>query len=374
MKILFCDNSMRGLINFRLPVIKHYLDQGHAVIMIYPKATHEESLENKLPLGVKVIQAPLKPSSMNILADLKFLKFLYSVYKKERPDITCHFTIKPNIYGTFAACMAGVKCKINMVAGLGYVFNRDGIGKAVVRWLYKLGLHRSNMVITLNLSNYNQLLQEGYILPERSIIFECGEGVDLSLFEHTRNEYSTLRFLMVARVLYDKGYSEFVEAGKTIRAKHPEISFELVGPIDTTSPMRVPKEVIDSDVEHGYISYLGVTNDVPSIVGRPGVVVVVSSYHEGMNRAIMEACAMGRPVITSDIPGCKEMVENGVNGYTVPPKDAPALVEAIKRFISLSEEQKVAMGEAGYKLAKQMYDIRFVLDKFDYLLKKLGIL
>ncbi len=178
-------------------------------------------------------------------------------------------------------------------------------------------------------------------------------------------------FLMVARVLYDKGYQEYVDAASIIRQKYPNVSIELLGATDFSSPMGVPKTVLEKDVADGKLNYLGVTNDVPSYLKRKKVVVVVSSYHEGMNRALMEALAMGKPIITTNIPGCKEMVDEGVNGFLVPPKDSISLAQAMEKYINLSDEEKDKMKRASYQKAVEQFDVKHVLKRYDEIIEEM---
>ncbi|MDO5760796.1 MAG: glycosyltransferase [Bacteroidota bacterium] len=177
--------------------------------------------------------------------------------------------------------------------------------------------------------------------------------------------------MMVARVLYDKGYQEYVDAAEIVKKKYLNIDIELLGPLDETSPMGVPKSVVEQDVKANKIKYLGVTNDVPSYLRRDGVVVVVSSYHEGLNRSLMEACAMARPVITTNIAGCRETVEQGVNGYIVIPKDKQSLAEAMIRFIELPQKEKQEMAENSYRKAVRCFDVKIVLKKYDEIISEL---
>lgn len=368
MKILFCDNSLRDLLNFRGEVLRHYAEQGAEILLVAPPTCPFESESRQ----IRYIPVSVERSGMNPFSDLAYFGQLLRIYRREKPDIIFHYTIKPNIYGTLAAKIAGCK-RVAMVAGLGYMFTGNGIGKRLGRLLYKIGLRNANRVLVLNRSNLDQLVTQKFILPERAVLLSGGEGVDLSRFPYVENRFETVRFLMVARVLYDKGYSEYVEAASRVKRQYPDIEFGLLGPLDETSPMAVPRSVVEKDVDEGKITYFGVTNDVPSYLSRDGVVVVVSSYHEGMNRSLIEACAMARPCITTDIPGCRETVDDGINGYLVPQKNAQALADVILRFIALPQSEKQAMSKASRRIAEERFDVKTVIEIYNTIIKSLNV-
>ena len=168
------------------------------------------------------------------------------------------------------------------------------------------------------------------------------------------------RFLLVGRMLADKGYYEFVEAARIVRAKHPEVHFQLLGTVDPSYPLNIPLDRIYEDVDSGAVEYLGTTDNIQAEEGKRGTVVVLPSYHEGMSRALMEALSMGKPVITTDIPGCRETVEEGKNGFLVPKRDGKALAEACFRYIALSAEEKEAFSLHSRKMAEEIFDIEKV--------------
>lgn len=370
MKIIFVDNSLLMLCNFRLDVAEYYMSKGHHCILCYPLSTETEELKQRISEKMTLAPISCDPSKISPKSDWGYYKELRALYKQVQPDIIFHYTIKPNIYGTIAAKSLGLKC-VDMVAGLGYMFEGSGLKKIIGRAMYKFALKRADYVITLNQTIYNFLLRRNYVNKEKFELFEGGEGVNLKKYPYSENSFETIRFLMIARILYDKGYSEFAEAAGLVKKKYPNVVCELLGPFDEISPMGVPKSVVEQDIKNGKINYLGVTNDVPSIVKRPGVVVVVvSSYHEGLNRALMEGCAMARPLITTSIPGCREIVDEGVNGFLVPKKNAQALADAMIRFIELPEKQKKAMAEASYKKAKATFSLEDVLKKYDAILDR----
>ena len=171
-------------------------------------------------------------------------------------------------------------------------------------------------------------------------------------------------FLMIARILYDKGYQEYVEAARIIRKEFPDVEFWLLGKIDNEYPNHVPEEVVRQDHDSGIIIYLGYVSDVRSIIHKADCIIHPTFYNEGLSRVLMEAMALRKPIITTDIPGCRETVEKDYNGYLVPPKDVEALVLAIKRFLSLTEEERLAMGRHGREKAERQFDVRKVIEVY----------
>lgn len=364
MKIIFCDNGLRGLLNFRGSIIEYYLNKGYDIVLVYPSVTHEESLEGRIPHGCKCYQTSMIPTGMNPIKDIFLLYELFKIYKKEKPNIVFNYTIKPNIYGTLAAKFVGVK-SVAMVAGLGYMFNSNGLKQKIGRILYKLGLRNADKVLTLNSTIYDTLIEKSFVNKTNIVLLKGGEGVDLNRFKYVEDSFVDTKFLMVARVLYDKGYAEYVEAAKIVKKKYPEIVFELVGPLDVESPMGVPYEVLKQDEASGAFKYLGVLNDIPSKLGEGGIVIVLPSYHEGLSMSLIEACSMGRPIITTDIPGCRETVDNGVNGYLVPVRNVEELAVSMIKFVELSQLEKHRMSQESRKKAERTFDVKYVLDIYD---------
>lgn len=370
MKILMCDNRLGGLLGFRAEVIRHFVEQGHDVSIVAPKAvTDWDKVGTRMLLGVNYIEVALEPSGQSVWKDVKLFRQYKEIFKRERPDIVFNYTIKPNIYSSIAAHQCGSRV-ICMLAGLGYMFNGDALTKRLGRYLYKKGLDCAEKVMVLNQSNYDYVVQH-LVNKERLILLQGGEGVDLDKYAYQPADYSkSIRFMMIARLLYDKGYSEFVQAARIVKSTHPNVKFELLGPIDQSSPMGVPTEQVEQDVYKGYIQYLGVRNDSIELLSRKDVVMVLpSKYGEGLNRSLMEACSIGRPIITTKIPGCCETVEDGRNGYLIPHSNPSALARAILRFLELSDEEKVQMGNESRKIAEEKFDIKNVIDIYDKLLR-----
>lgn len=370
MKILFCDNNLGQFLNFRGYIARYYHSKGIDVGVVLPACTCTDALMSRVPDYLHVYTVDMKPNSSNPIKDLGYLLKLYSLFRQIKPDIIFLYTIKPNIYGSIAGHMLGIPV-VAMVAGLGYAFSGQSLVRRLGRRLYKYGLQKAEKVIVLNQSNYDTLCENGFVEKEKLLLFEGGEGVDMEQYPYKEDNYTKVRFLMVARILYDKGYSEYVDAARIVKNKYPDIKIELLGPLAEDSPMGVPRAVVEADHNSGAITYLGETNDVPHYVGKDGVVVVVvSSYKEGLNRSLMEACSMGRICITSDIPGCKEIVDNGLNGLLVEPKNPERLANAMIDLIERTPEKLRQMSELSHNKAMKYFDIRHVIKKYDCLLSE----
>lgn len=375
MKIVLCDNGLPGLVRFRLDVIAHFLQKGHDVLLLYPSCTDADEWRRKIPAEATFVPIDFNPSSTNPVKDVDYMLKLLRIYREVSPDLCIHYTIKPNIYGTLAATMCSVK-SIAMVAGLGYMFSGNSIAKVVGRWLYKVGLRLSDHVITLNESIKDVLVGKHFVKHKNLTLFRGGEGVNLGCYPLYVQKYDTpVKFLTVARVFYDKGYSEYAEAAGIVREKYPDVEFEWLGDYDRLSPMTVPQEILHRDIAEGRIRYLGTTIDVLQYLRRDGMCVCLPSYHEGLSKSLMEACSIGLPIIASDIPGCADIVNDGINGFLVPKKNARALADAMIRFLELSKEEKQKMARASYEKAVNSFDVKHVLEEYDRIINdKLGLM
>ncbi len=368
MKILFTDNSLWCQLNFRGCIVTHLRDMGHEVVMVSPVDAPSKGMS--VPDGVRHIAIDMRRTSMNPLHDVRYFFRLFKIYREERPDYIFHFTIKPNIYGTLAARLLGIHGTA-MVAGLGFTFSHGGLASKVAHQLFRFALGFADKIMVLNEENGRILMERKVACEEQVVLLDGGEGVDLERFLFSDNRSDKTIFLMVARVLYDKGYREVVEAAKIVKRTYPEVEVQLLGPVDEAYPNAVSREQIRLDEESGAITYLGYTTEPEKFMGRPGILLLLlSSYHEGLNRSLMEGCALGKPIIASDIPGCRETVREGENGYLVPPKDVNALVDAMLRYLSLSEEEKKSMSINSRRLAEERFDINNVKGYYERILRE----
>lgn len=363
-KILFCDNVLWGLVNFRGSVIRHFVQQGDEVVLVAPQ-DDESIMKVDIPEGVRYIPVRLNRCSRNPFTDLIYCAHLYRIYRKEHPDYIFHYTIKPNVYGSIAARLSGINCT-GMVAGLGYGLLGDGMLSRLLAVMYRYAFKYVSSIFVLNKFNYQYLLDHKFCTSAQLRLFKGGEGVDLSAYPYVREESgSPVVFLMVGRVLYDKGYREYVQAAKIVKQQYPDVRCQLLGMLDETYPAHVDEEELKRDVEEGTIEYLASTNDVMQYLGRSGVVVVLPSYFEGLSRSLMEACAVGRPIIATDIPGCRETVDEGKNGFLVKVKDSSSLAEGMLRYLSLSDAEKQAFSRHSRKKAEETFDVRQVIKEYE---------
>lgn len=364
-RVLFCDNTLWGLINFRGDVIKHFVQQGYDVYLVAPEK-EDAQMVVEVPENVTFIPIEMGRTSTSPINDLRYFLTLWKIYGEICPDYCFHYTIKPNIYGSIAAKVRCNACTTAMLAGLGYVFNSKSLAATLARILYRIGLYFTDHLFILNEGNKQLVLDKGLCDEKKIILLDGGEGIDTGKYSAYSNlPVDPVTFTFVGRVLYDKGYAEFIEAAEIVKKAHPDVRFEIWGSLDPLFPNAVPLKRLQYDVGRNVVSYKGFTQQMSDVYNRDGIVVVLPSYHEGMNRALMEACSSGKPIICSRIHGCMEMVQEGLNGYTIPTHNSNALAEALLRYLNLSDKEKEDMGRASRLLAERVFSIDAVVKHYD---------
>jgi glycosyltransferase involved in cell wall biosynthesis len=352
------------LYNFRAGLMRLLKSQGVTVI---GGGAAGDGFEPKVEaLGVPFIPLPVDKKGIHPRADVALLRALYHWYHHEKPDIVHHFTIKPVIYGSIAARLAGVPRIVNTVTGLGYVFmaHRSWL-RHLAEWQYRVALACAHVTFFQNRDDLELFHMRRLVKPQKTVLVP-GSGVDCSLFTPTCADTLTspakpLTFLMVARLLRDKGIYEFVQAASMVQRDFPYVQFQLLGGRDERNPTVVSQAELDQWQTAGLVTWLGEVADVRPIIAQADV-VVLPSYREGTPRALLEAAAMGKPLITTDTVGCREVVEEGVNGLLVPVKDATALAQAMVRLLNDSAMRE-RMGQAGREKMEREFDEQIVLDK-----------
>ena len=371
MKIFFTANVLWDIYIFRGGVIKALVEAGHDVTVVAP---YETRIDISKELGVKVINIHLNKRGMNPIEDFKLFTELYKIYKKEKPDIIFHYTIKANIYGTIAAHFAKIK-SIAILTGLGYAFVTNSLVSKIAKSLYKYSLPFAEEVCVLNEDDKNLLVSEK-IIKEDKVFILPGEGINTEKFSPMKKTLNLTNekiiFLMIARAFFDKGVKEYVEAAENIKNIYPNTEFQFLGALGGNSVSGINEEQMKSFVDKGIINYLGTVNDVREIIKNVDC-IILPSYREGISRTLLEGASMEKPLIATNVTGCKEIIIDNVtgckeiiidnvSGFLVKPKNSEDLTEKIKKFILLSEEEKISFGKNGRKHVINNFDEKIIID------------
>jgi glycosyltransferase involved in cell wall biosynthesis len=360
-KVIIALNTAWNLVNFRAGLIRALVAEGFEVVAVAPKDDYASRLAE---LGCRFVALPMDNKGTHPGRDLLlFFRFL-KLLRRERPAVFLGYTVKPNVYGSLAAHVLGIPV-VNNIAGLGAVFIRDNWLTRLVRLLYKAALSRSCHVFFQNDEDMELFVEHGLVAAEK-VSRLPGSGVDLSSFSYApilTLENRPFRFLLVARLLWDKGVGEYVEAARMVRHKYPKAKFQLLGFLDVKNPTAVSSAQMDEWVKEGVVEYLGVADDVkPYLISAD--CVVLPSYREGVPRSLLEAAAIGRPIVTTDAVGCRDAVDDGVNGLLCQIGDAGDLADKLLHIIEMNHQDREIMGQAGRKKMELEFDEKIVIGKY----------
>lgn len=350
-------NTSWNILNFRIGLIKEIQKNGHEVIIIAPKDEHAEELkQHGLPI---ILVSGLSRKGTNPVKDLLLVFELAKIYKKERLDLVLQYTIKPNIYGSLAGWLTQTKT-VSTVTGLGYVFLNKGLSSTIAKRLYQFAFKFSHLVYFQNSDDQQLFIDSGLVPPQKSRLVH-GSGIDTEYFHpdycsSIPKDSSKITFLMIARLLIDKGVYEYVSAAKSIKSKYPNTQFLLLGDQDQGNPAAVKEEDIENIKNEGIVELLGFKKNTRDFI-CPSDAIVLPSYREGIPRVILESFAMAKPCITTDAPGCKHTVDDGVNGLICKVSNAEDLAEKIEQFILLDDATKAKMGRNARSKALEIYSI-----------------
>jgi glycosyltransferase involved in cell wall biosynthesis len=289
--------------------------------------------------------------------------------KRIRPTAYLGYTIKPNVYGSIAAASLGIAALPN-VSGLGTAFIGGGALQSIVTPLYRFGFARAPAVFFQNEEDRQLFVDRRIIRPEQGRVLP-GSGVDLKRFGPVPAADGPPSFLLIARLLRDKGVVEFVEAARALRSRLPDARFQLLGPLDHDNRTAISRTELDSWVSEGVVEYLGTTDDVRPFIAEASA-VVLPSYREGLPRSLLEAGAMARPLIATDVPGCRDVVDNGVNGYLCAVRNSQSLAAAIRQFADLPFAQRLAMGEAALRKVQNRFNEEVVVRTYLHAIEEFG--
>lgn len=369
-RVVIVSSYAPTIVSFRGALIKELVRRGCEVFVVAPESTFPVKDDLK-KLGAQFIGCPLERTSINPVKDLRAILSLYKILKRLKPQIILGYFVKPIIYGIAIARVVKVPLRFALIEGLGFAFTEDegfSIRKQLLRLmlicLYRFSLRFSTKVFFLNKDDYKEFIYRYSIVKAEKARIVGAIGVELDQWHYTPPLIGSLTFTFIGRLLKEKGILEFIEASKIIKKKFPNVRCWVIGGFDA-NPGAIKMSEIEKANKLGFIEWFGEVPDVRPYLAQTSV-FVLPSYREGVPRSTQEAMAMGRPVITTDVPGCRETVIEGVNGFLVPPRDPQTLAYAMEKFI-LNPELIEKMGKESRKLAEEKFDAvrnaRFFVDE-----------
>ena len=362
-KIGILLNTSWYIYNFRKNLILELLKHGFEVHAIAPFDEYSVKLEK---IGCVHHKIAIDSKSKNPIYDILLLKRLRKVLSIVNPDVLLNFTIKPNVYGSIAARSLGIKC-VNNVAGMGTLFTEGLLSRILFKSLFRVSQKKVGTIFFQNLEDMQELTKDGTVSKYTSELLP-GSGVNLMEFPYTpvvNKEKGKIDFLLVARMIYPKGIVEIVEASKVLHAKgYNDFKVLLLGEQGVNNPNAIPKDEFDVLCSYDFVEYLGKTDNVKIVIQRSDVVVLPSFYREGTPKSLLESLAIGRPILTTNMPGCKDTVLDGLNGFLCMPKSVSDLANKMERILNLNFEERLKMGEESRKLAESKFNERIVIDKY----------
>ena len=366
MKIAVVLNTSWNIYNFRMNFIRELLAQGHEVHTVAPADEHTHYL---VEAGCKHHVIRMDSRGANPIKDSALIFELFGIYKQIRPDVILHYTIKPNVYGTLAAALLNIPV-INNVCGLGTVFLKKNLVSAVAMFLYKASFRFAHKVFFQNADDRNLFVKENLVAEETAEVIP-GSGIDLKKFqpvEFKRNKKFT--FLLISRLITDKGVLEYIDAVKKLRREGIDARFQVLGAKDPLHKRGIQTDVIDQWIKDETIEYLGTTNDVRQFIHEADC-VVLPSYREGTPRTLLEAASSSKPIIATNVPGCKEVVVDQYNGLLCRMKDVDDLADKMKQLAGFDDAKLMTFGKNGRAKMEKEFDESFVINKYLHALNEI---
>ncbi len=370
-KIAIVANSTWYLYNFRRQMILQFIEAGFQVIVIAPK---DEYVTQFKELGIRTFDVYIDKKGKNPLNDLRAYKSFLSIYKSQMPDIVLQYTIKPNVYGTLAAKKLQIPT-INNIAGLGTLFIKETIFTYIAKILYRWSQRKSDIVIFQNRDD-SKLFLDNNIVLQNQVVQVPGSGVDLNRFKprNKSTQNSAFTFLLIARMIEEKGTRVLVDAGRILANSGLKFKIQLLGFLDVENPSAITRDQMNEWVSLDFVDYLGISNNVEDIIAEADSIALPSYYREGVPRTLLEAAAMGKPIVTTDNVGCREVVDEGKNGFKCAVKDSEALAKAMEKMINLSSEEYDNMCQYSREKMVNEFDenivIRTYFESIDKVLNK----
>lgn len=367
MKICIVVNSAWNIYNFRAGLIRSLQKSNHEIITVAPDDGYVKHLQK---LGCRHRNIQIENKGNNPIKDFWLFLQLFCIYLVEKPHVVLHYTIKPNIYGTLAAAVLKIP-SINNVTGLGTTFLHDNLTAKIAHWLYRFAFRFAQVVFFQNPDDRQVFVERRLVKPEITDLLP-GSGIDTNKFRPSQSpKNKVFTFLLIARILYDKGILEYVEAIRILRRKNIQARFWLLGKIETSAGLGIPPSEVAAWEAEGLLEYLGTADNVIPIIRRADC-VLLPSYREGTPRTLLEAASLGKPIIATNVPGCRETVQHGFNGFLCKVKDPADLADKMEQIMKADEVTRRKMGQNSRRLAVERFDQRIVIRKYQQALASIA--
>ena len=359
-KIIVFANTSWFLFNFNLNLMLHLQKLGYEVVAVAPEDDYSARFAE---YGISFKAITIDNKGTNPIKDALLFVRLVFLFIKQKPACILSYTSKSNIYASLAARLLHIPV-INNISGLGTAFIREDWVTKIVKWLYRLSLNKSSKVFLLNEDDLAIFINNNLVQTEKTELLP-GPGVDVNQFSPSdkSNHNKNFVFLLVARMLKDKGIVELVEATRLLKAQYPYIECQLLGFLDAKNPSAVSSEEMQAWVNEGVVNYLGVSDSVVDFL-RLADCVVLPSYREGVPRSLLEAASVGKPIITTDAVGCREVVDDGINGFLCEPRSVSDLKDKMEKMLLLPETERLQMGYNGRDKVLKQFDEQIIIDRY----------
>ena len=358
--IVIAANTSWGLYNFRKNLILSLINEGFTVIAISNFDKYTSKLKN---LGCECLDIKVDSGGKNPFIDMKTIFQLIKLYREISPILVLHFTPKISIYSSFACSLNKIKYITN-ISGLGVVYSKRSILSNLVMFLYKISQRSASWVFFQNDEDRANFINSRIVTHAKSDRLP-GSGVDIDFFNlDNKSVHENVKFILSARMLFEKGVREFVNAAAKLKKVYPNVEFFLMGPANFDNPSSIKLSTINSWVENGYITYLGMVDDVRPHLSNSDCVVLPTYYAEGVPKALLEAGAMGKIIITTDRPGCRDTVNDGVNGYLCKPRNIDDLINKLEKVIKMEKSKLISMGNKSRLKIEREFDENIIINKY----------
>ena len=360
MRVAIVINTSWNIFNFRMGLINKLLQEGHEVIAIAPKDNFSSKL---VEAGCRYVRVELDSRGINPLKDLGLIYELFKIYRRVSPDVILHYTIKPNIYGTLAASLLRIPV-VNNVCGLGTAFLQKNLVSRLATLMYRISFWYPNKIFFQNDEDL-ELFVNNRIVSKNSSDVLPGSGVNLTRFVPSpfNNNKSSFTFLMISRLILDKGVLEYLEAAKTLKKRGFNVRIQLLGAKDPNHRRGINSDLIDKLILESGVEYLGTSYDVVPIINQADC-IVLPSYREGTPRTLLEAAGCAKPIVATNVPGCNNIVQDGINGYLCIEKSADDLMNKMLKMLDLSSAELNRMGLKSREIAEERFDEMIVINKY----------